>query len=205
MGYRHYFYLVNIEDCDAVRNMTYTQLAEHCKEKYPDSYDNSDDEPYINFHDILNQTEIFEFGKLYWDDTADRIYSHGMPLFSNAETQSEFDDYRPYRMGKDGLLQAIQIYQNKVISYYEGLLVDGAVQRLPFGISIELEDIKSIDKLVEHIQDEIKWWKILGVLDLDEGNERISKSWLYEHQVFELVRLYKSIDWDKKCLLFYGW
>lgn len=205
MGYRHYFYLANTEDCDAVQNMTYSQLAEYCKEKYPNSVDEDDGELYINFHDILNQTEIFEFGKLYWDDTADQIYNHGTPLFSNAETQSDFNDYRPYRMGKDGLLEAIQIYQNKVISYYEGLLVDGATQRLPFGITIEREDIKSIDKLVEHIQDEVNWWKVMGVLDLDERNERISKSWLYEHQVFELVRLYKSIDWDKKCLLFYGW
>ena len=24
-------------------------------------------------------------------------------------------------------------------------------------------------------------------------------------QIFELVRLYKSIDWEKKCLLFYGY
>lgn len=27
----------------------------------------------------------------------------------------------------------------------------------------------------------------------------------YEHQIFELVRLYKAIDWETKTVLFYGW
>lgn len=205
MGYRHYFYEANTADCTAVKDMTYEQLAEYCKEKWPKSLDEDDGRAWLNIHEILEQKEVFEFGKLYWDDTADRIYDKGVPLFEVKETQEAFSDYVPYRMGKEGLLEAINIYKEKVINYYNDLLVDGAIQRLPFGMSLKREDIKSMDKLLEHIYDMIKWWGNFGVLDLDENHERISKSWLYEHQVFELVRLYKSIDWDKKCLLFYGW
>lgn len=39
---------------------------------------------------------------------------------------------------------------------------------------------------------------------LIEDMEEISSSWSFEYHIFELVRLYKSIDWDKYTILFYG-
>ena len=75
---------------------------------------------------------------------------------------------------------------------------------LPFGCTVKADDIKSVDKLAEFVQDKITWWKGLGVIDLDESHERLSKSWQYEHNIFDLVRLYKSIDWDKYTLIFLG-
>ena len=41
--------------------------------------------------------------------------------------------------------------------------------------------------------------------DIPEESETILNSWLFEYQIFELVRLYKSIDWNKYTILFYGW
>jgi hypothetical protein len=202
MGYRHYFYTADLAECDHVENMDYNMLALYCKERFPGS---SDDDTYIDIHEILGQREVFEFGKLYYDDTAERIYRRGRPLFSNKETQGEFSYYKPYRMGKEGMMEAIEIYKQKIISYYECLLVDGEVQVLPLGIEIPRNDIKSVDKLVKNAKDALMWWKEIGAIDLNENHEAIAKSWLYEHQIFELVRLYKTIDWDKKCLLFYGW
>lgn len=204
MGYRHYFYLVDIEECNKVKNMTYTELIKHIKNANPDAVEEDADGVWINFHEALNQKEIFEFGKLYYEDTADRIYSHGAPLFLIEDTQEYFEDYQPYRMGKDGLLEAIKIYEKKIIDYYEDLAKDGAVQILPFGIEVPRDDIKSVDKLREHAEDMLRRWK-WGAINLNEESDSISSSWLYEHQIFELVRLYKAIDWDKKCLLFYGY
>lgn len=209
MGYRHYFAIVDIAECNNIENMTYDDFLNYCKTNHKDAYelDEYDDgikEEYINFHRALNQETIFEFGKLYYEDTADRIYNHGLPLFKLEETQNNFDYYVPYKMGKDGLLEAINIYKEKIINYYKDILTDGAVQILPFGIEIKREDIKSIDKFVSHVNDELMWWEN-GAINLDEGVDKISSSWMYEHQIFELVRLYKTIDWDTKCLLFYGY
>lgn len=194
MGYRHYFYEVNIADCFIVKDLTYEQLKEYCWDAYPKCREEIED-GYLSMHDILNKKEVFEFGKLYWDDTAKRIYSKGVPLFDVEETQECFEDYRPYRMGKEGLLEAINIYKEKVINYYESLLVD----------EVDYEALTSSLKMENHVHDRLFWWQRMRVLDLDENRESISSSWVFEHQIFELVRLYKSIDWDKKCLLFYGW
>lgn len=46
---------------------------------------------------------------------------------------------------------------------------------------------------------------MLAAQKWDENEPRLTDSWLYEHTIFELVRLYKSIDWDKHCVLFYGY
>lgn len=204
MGYRHYFYLVDIEECDKVKDMTYAEFVKHLKENTPEAVEQDDEGAWVNFHRALNQKEIFEFGKLYYEDTDEKIYSHGEPLFSINDTQEYFEDYQPYRMGKDGLLEAIKIYEEKIINYYEDLLKDGAVQILPFGIEVPRDDIKSVGKLKEHAEDMVRRWK-WGAINLDEDRDAITTSWLYEHQIFELVRLYKAIDWDKKCLLFYGY
>lgn len=202
MGYRHYFYLVDKSKCEAVKNMTLNELCDYAKSEGVEVEDG-----WFSFNDnkFLDKKEIFEFGKLYWDDTADRIYSKGEPLFTDKEVQEDVSDYDPYVVGKPGVLEAIEIYKRKIIESYKDLLVDGGVQLLPGGFYIEREDIKSIDKVREFIHEKLKWWELFGAIDLDETHESISGSWQYEHQIFELVRLYKTIDWGTKTVLFYGW
>lgn len=202
MGYRHYFYLVDKSKCEAIRNMTMSELCNYAKSEGVEGGDG-----WFSFNDnkFLDKKEIFEFGKLYWDDTADRIYSKGEPLFTDKEVQEDVSDYDPYVVGKPGVLEAIEIYKRKIIEAYKNLLVDGGVQLLPGGFYIEREDIKSIDKVREFIHEKLKWWELFGAIDLDETHESISDSYQYEHQIFELVRLYKSIDWETKTVLFYGW
>lgn len=195
MGYRHYFYEVNIADCYIVKPLEYSALMEYCKERYPKSVDDDPDENYIDIHEILNQKRIFEFGKLYWDDTVEKIQACGQPLFDIEATQKAFEHYNPYMMGKEGLLKAIEIYKGKIINYYKSLLVDDKDYRA----------LTSPAKLRDYVEDMLDWWERFGVLDLNENHEQISDSWKFEHQIFELVRLYKSINWKEKCLLFYGW
>lgn len=182
--------------------MTMSELCNYAKSEGVEGGDG-----WFSFNDnkFLDKKEIFEFGKLYWDDTADRIYSKGEPLFTDKEVQEDVSDYDPYVVGKPGVLEAIEIYKRKIIEAYKNLLVDGGVQLLPGGFSIGREDIKSIDKVREFIHEKLKWWELFGAIDLDETHESISDSYQYEHQIFELVRLYKSIDWETKTVLFYGW
>lgn len=202
MGYRHYFYLVDKSKCEEVKNMTLNELCDYAKSEGVEVEDGCF---YFNDEKFLDKKRIFEFGKLYWDDTADRIYSKGEPLFTDKEVQEDVSDYDPYVVGKPGVLEAIEIYKRKIIESYKDLLVDGGVQLLPGGFSIGREDIKSIDKVREFIHEKLKWWELFGAIDLDETHESISDSYQYEHQIFELVRLYKSIDWETKTVLFYGW
>lgn len=203
MGYRHYFYKVKKTDVETIKDMDYEQLKKYVTERDGEVVD---DENYVNFDDVISQTELHEFGKLYWDDTAERIYSKGVPLFTKDEVQKEFSDYVPYVVGKEGVLEAISIYQEKVIKFYKGLLKDGQDYSFPLGLTIHKDDVKSIDKLVEYIGDRLRRMLYIGLADINEDNKwQVTSSWEYEHSIFNLVHILKSIDWQEDTILFYGW
>lgn len=189
MGYRHYFFKVDKKDVEMVMNLSYQQL----KEKY------ADDDGYIDFDNVISHEKIYEFGKLYYEDIAEQIYNTGKPLFKDKECMAEFEDYMPYEVGKDGLLKAIEIYKNKIIKYLENLQVDTLNEWTD-------EVLKPQDKMKKDVEDRLLRWNMKHILDLDEEDTfSITSSWLYEHQIFNLVHLLKTIDWESETLLFYGY
>lgn len=203
MGYRHYFCKVKKADVETIKDMDYEQLKKYVADRGGEVID---DENYVNFDDVISQTDLHEFGKLYWDNTAERIYDKGTPLFSKKETQDAFGYYNPYIVGKEGLLEAISIYQEKVLNYYKGLLVDGEERQLPLGITLTVEDVKSIDKVLEHLRYKIEKISYCGIANIDEDRKwQVTSSWEYEHSIFNLVHILKSIDWQEDTILFYGW
>lgn len=146
MGYRHYFYLVKKSDVEKCNNIVFSEL----KRQYGDTDGD------IEFDKIFPRTEIFEFGKLYYDDTAERIYNTGKPLFRDKDCQEYFEDYYPFVVGKDGLLEAIKIYKEKVISAYQSLLGDGQEVQYPLGITMT-KNISEHDKMKNFVNDRIFW------------------------------------------------
>lgn len=194
MGYRHYFYLVKKSDVEKCNNIVFSEL----KRQYGDIDGDMD------LDKIIPQTEIFEFGKLYYDNTAERIYNTGKPLFGDKDCQEYFEDYYPFVVGKDGLLEAIKIYKEKVIRAYQSLLGDGEKVIYPLGITMT-EDISEHDKMKRFVDDRIFWIQNYFE-DIDETNKyAVSASYMYEHAIFNLIHLLKVIDWDNETILFYGW
>lgn len=193
MGYRHYFYLVEKTQVEAVRHMSISEVFEYA-EKCGSKVSEEDGKKYFYFNDekFMNKTEIFEFGKLYFDDTAERIYSKGIPLFEKQEVQEYLSDYSPFVVGKDGLLEAIKIYEEKVLKYYKSLLSDNEEPQQ--------------SKMLERVEDKIRTLSAFGLANTDETNKmKVTSSWEYEHSIFNLVHILKTIDWDKDTILFYGW
>lgn len=185
MGYRNYLYKIKKKDVNKIKNISLDEL----KKKYGE-----EDDDYINIHKLIGDKCIFEFGKLYWDDTIERIESTGKKLFSNDEVQEFFYDYAPYLVGKEALKEAIDIYEGKIKTMYAEL--DKKVEQAE-----TFEDKYELCK--SHISDYERWWQRCFVIDLEK--DAICQSWLYEHQIFELVHLYKTIDFDEYDLVFLGW
>ena len=205
MGYRHYFYKVSKKEVEAVKDMSLAEALQYAKAQGADV---KEDDKYFYFNDrkFMDKTKVFEFGKLYWEDTAGRIYNKGVPLFNQKEMQEAVEDYVPYVVGKEGLLEAITIYREKILNFYKDLLVDGVDLLYPLGITIHEEDVKSVDKVVEHIRDKIVSLSYRDIANTDEENKwAVTCSWEYEHSIFNLVHILKTIDWEQDTILFYGW
>lgn len=191
MSYRFYFYEISKSEIDKIKDMTKKELLAYMKEIKPEKVDESN---YFSFSDMGDQKLIYEFGKIY-DESYKQIYSTGKPLFNKPDMQKEFEYYDPYVCGKEAVIKAIEIYKGYIIDYYRSLLNDE-----------EDEDgIPKQRRQESHIHSTLKHWERNLAVNTDLSKECISSSWKYEYQIFELVRLLKSIDWDKKVVLFYGY
>jgi hypothetical protein len=196
MGYRHYFHKCKKSDVAAIRDKTLEELEVYAKEHNTELYVFSDK--------FLPKEKVFCFGKLYYEDTAERIYGTGTPMFSRPEVMEEFKDYIPYEVGKAGVLKAIEIYKEKIKAYYEQLTVDGATQILPFGIELPLPNVTSEQKIKEHIEEKLN--EINRIVDTDINRKDVlTRSWEYEYSIFNLVYILKTTDWENETIIFLGW
>lgn len=199
MGYRHYFYKVKKTDVEKVKYLSLEELKEQFVE----------DNDCMWIENIIDHTQIFEFGKLYLDDTVEQINSTGERLFNDRNVVEYFADNDFYIVGKEGVLKAIEIYANKVKEFYRTLLVNGKEIKVPrFGFELKNEDIKSMDEVIGLLEEKIQKWEYyeLYITDLNENRKySVTKSWLYEYEVFNLIHILKTIDWENETILFYGW
>jgi len=60
-------------------------------------------------------------------------------------------------------------------------------------------------KIFEHIRSMRTEWVCLTPFDLENGRDEITNSWKYEYGIFELVRIYKSFDWKRNVMIYYGY
>ena len=199
MGYRHYFYKVDIADVNGVKDMTMPELLDYTEAVGAKIWD-EEDTPIISFNDpkFLNKEEVFGFGKLSYEDTAQRIYDTGVPLFSREEVQEQFSDYVPYVVGKEAVLLAIKIYEEKIKNYYNSLLEhkDGLTK----------DGITPSQAAIMHVREKVDRLSWSSYIDTREDKKySLTTSWEYEYSIFNLVHILKTINWDKETLLFYGW
>lgn len=213
MGYRHYFVLINKEIPEKIKDMKKKDFFDYVKTLDKAGYEPANEycPEDVDIHEFIRYMkgkEIFEFGKYY--ENAEALCALGHPMFSDTKIQEDmYSDYGLYIVGKDAVLNAIEYYRTKVVSYYQGLLItqEEAKKKFAEGDYSCYESLKDTreERLVCEAKKKISEWSTFKPYDLNENNENIVSSWLYEYEVFELVRLLKTIDWEKNCLIFYGY
>lgn len=197
MGYRQYLYSVDTWLIDEIRKCQTEEDFVKTMQKFRNEiveYDSFDDHYYVPLHDIGNV--LFEFGKYY--ENSDEMYKHGDSLFSSEELRELYEDYGAIVLEPDGLLCALDWQRNHVIKMYEDLLREKSER--------DWDSRPQLDRLIENAKDYLAWWKYGdGPGDLNLNRSSLVSSWLYEHTYFDLVRIYKTFDWDNQSMIFLGW
>ena len=116
-------------------------------------------------------------------------------------SKKEYFDNLPIVIDESAILCAIEWTRNTVADMYEDLCREKSTSRW--------NNQNQFDRLKVHVEHKASEWRnkdfpMLKPYDLTD-RDCIVSSWLYEYQIFELVRIYKTIDWEKDCILFYGW
>lgn len=202
MGYRHYFEIAPKKEVEAIRNLGKRELAKYIKSQGRKPREEYEERDYISFSNIFSKLEcVFEFGKLYWDDTVEQIQKTGEPLFKSRSLKEYFSDYDAYVVSKEAIIKAIKIYEQKVISHYEECL------KAPEDSENKFDKRTIEQKCVDSVKSSLRWCKN-GIILIEPSENRkyeIADTWLYEHTIFNLAYILRTLDFDNYSLIFRGW
>lgn len=172
---------------------------------------------YVGTADFV--TKLYDFGKC-----VDFVNNNELiPFFKDKELQKDYDeDCELYIVNRDFFEKAIDNYRTKIRKYYTDMVTPILRNECEFMKSaklhydddmnefhtIDLSDISEIQQnalynMISHIRDFSMEWTHLTPYDLNDGPE-VTKSWKYEYAIFELIRIYKSFNWNKNLLVYFS-
>ena len=196
MGYRQYIYSVPTWLVDEIHKCKTEDEFIKTMQKFRNEiveYEPLDEKYYVPLYNLGEK--LFEFGKYY--ENSDEMYKHGDSLFSSEELREQYQDYGAIVLDPSGIECAIEWFKKKVENIYQDLLQEKSDNMW--------DDRSQFDRLKSHANDYLYWWKGKGPGNLNKETDCIVNSWLYEHEYFELVRIYKTFDWDNDSMIFLGW
>lgn len=180
MGYRHYLYKIKIDELNKIRNMTNSDLYIYTKSDEEDNY--------WSPLDLFRGNCIYCLGdidnKLYKTLEKNRIDE----IFIKDEVKEKMKEYDNGILNAEGFLEILKLYKEHILNYFKNLLKDGYEESWR-------DDETSSEKLKGHIEEKIRMITDCNEYDFDLDKEQITDSWFFEYALFELIRLYKTIDW----------
>lgn len=214
MGYRTYIGSLPKEEHDKIKGMELQELFAHMGEEWGDG---EDERGYISTGDIAAD-ELYQLGK-YVDEFDPSLFSQ---VFEKEETQRYFSEEQDFHLvGKEFLEAVIKMYRDKIRENYKNILApffdEGGHAKAPFLKSrdnpiMNDAEISGIYDALHQVKSMAQEWGIAtwGQMDdgdvpyrLDRGDE-ITTSWKYEYVMFELVRIYKTFDWENNIMIYHG-
>jgi hypothetical protein len=172
-------------------------------------------------------SDLHEFGK-YTDFEPPK--KSIKPFFKNKDLMSRYKEYDFYIATPEFLAYIIESYKQRTAQYYNKMLIPffgakgsfserekpslflnsikthyGIDNQHEFDFSlITKEEQTALFLILEHMKSMRVEWTIFDPYDLTKGSS-ITTSWKYEYCIFELVRIYKSFDWKRKVMIYYGY
>ena len=202
MSYRYRFAYADKEKVDKMKGMSYDELLNYIKENNPSIYD--EEEQYFDCWALFGQKEFFDFGGCSFYDEIEKT---SIVLFEKEDTEEAFKECHFRLCDRTTFLAAIDGMRKLIYDYMIEMRNDENRAKLHFDEKIRewgmFSDYIDCSSMSEERRNKLNEMQLPYSLNL--GTYEIVSSWRYEYAIFELVRFYKSFDWDKHYLIFYGW
>jgi hypothetical protein len=209
MGYRNYLGSLPKKEYNKIKNFTLQELYAHKGEKWDEDLSDG----YVGVYDVAYNCH-YELGK-YVDQFPDKYFK---PVFKNKETQKHFiQEHDFYIVDQEFVKAVIDNYTEKIRKYYNDMLnelFDGSKVKAGFMIDKNNKptdaEMKTVFAIVDHVRSMAIEWGVAGWLpdevpySLDPKRDLVS-SWKYEYSIFNLVNLYKTFDWKRNVMIYYGY
>lgn len=150
--------------------------------------------------DVLDYDEFaiteYEFGSNFWNE-AEKIIADCEATWCVSPLFHEDKASAPHVVKEHTLKTIIDVIKEDIVNYYKSLLKG--------------DDATRYAMMRTHVEETIKEWEpefrpdIMSPINFNQKDEKLTNSWRYEYSIWELVRLYKSFDFERNTLLFVGW
>lgn len=223
MGYRTYIGSMPKREYNKIKSMNKQQLIEYYK------LETTEGDSYIGMSVYEFGKRLYEFGS----DTDFKPPKKSVStFFKNKELNRYFTEEHDFNIvTKEFLEYIIESYKKRISDYYNDMMnpffgvKNGILESdnpCDFFNSIKIdykytgnnitfdftkitqEEQNALFKIIEHVRSMRTEWTCLNPYNLEKGEE-ITSSWKYEYAIFELVRIYKSFDWKRNAMIYYGY
>jgi len=219
MGYRNYIGYIPKREYNKIKSLTTQEVYDY--------YKKDKDEDYIGAYEFCKK--LYELGKYVEFKPPTKSI---LTFFKNKKTQKYWnEDGELVIVTKEFLAYVIDSYKEKVKNYYNDMVMPFFGKRDSFldheDPSNFLNSIKTeynypnnkykfdftkitddeqtaLFKIMEHVRSMRSEWTVLTPYDLEEGDE-VTTSWKYEYAIFELIKIYKTFDWKRNIMVYYGY
>ena len=225
MGYRTYIGTMSKREYNKIKSMSKEQLIEHYKIEREDY---EIEEGYLGMGVYDFGKMLYEFGKYTEFEPPKKSIK---TFFKNKELNKYFTEEHDFAIVTPEFLSyIIDSYKKRVADYYNDMInpffskeesfkrtepsnflnaVDVEYgypnNKYKFDFSIiTQEEQNSLWKIIDHVRSMRIEWTGMTPYDLTRGDE-VTTSWKYEYVIFELVRIYKTFDWKRNVMIYYGY
>lgn len=192
MSYRNYIAVVDKESLDKIRNLPYDELIE----KYGD-------EGYLSEYTFKDKgieiKRILEIGgKALYKENNTKLKECLSPVFSDNKINEVLNNDSEFMLGNKKLLEnIIEIYRKSVVEYYTDIQNIDKIREIYFDPTINhlkyfITQCKN--KVFEFSE---KWF-------VSDNDDILHYTWQYEYDIFNLIYILKTFDWNKNYLLWIG-
>lgn len=210
MGYRNYIGKISKKEYNKIKKLNKEELFKKYNEDVEDGY--------VSCTEL--GAELHEFGKYVdFDPPKDSIKK----FFFNKDLENYYNSDGELKIvTKEFLSYIIGHYKDKVKRFYSeyatpfihGELMNNVKReynskydeeyRFDF-TKISDEEQTALYKIINHIRDYDIEWECKSLLPYNLEGDSLSSSWKFEYAIFELVYIYKTFNWKKDILYYYGY
>ena len=196
MGYRHYLELI---DKDKLKSLNPEDIRDTSK-KYRQEEEWFDIDRYLEERGAAFE-EVMELGKYsdegYYLEKLDNSKHYGefADIINTLKEEIGGDDHGFNLITRDDLIWVINAYRDRVVKIWEDTLHT-------ISTSDDIEHLKK--EMTKYFHGKVHWKDFMVNINL-ENKWDVQNTWTYEYELFNLVHILKTIDWDKQLLFVHGW
>lgn len=184
MSWRVHLAIVDPEKIAEVRNLPKTHYLNEEGYTCDDDGENSTTEFYEFVANDFGCKEDYCIGSIAFE-----IDKLGVPFYKNSETQELFEHYHP-----------------RVIDHNAFKLIIDGMRREAYELYKEVEDA-GYDQCKAIIHRRRQLWdaEYMTPYNLRESSKEIVNAYNIDYQIWDVVRMYKTINWEKDVVILFGW